>query len=373
MDGGGGGSTVTQEAKCDKAIGGAPSPPSPFPGDNDGPTTTATTASPQSSAPSSVSGNANTDLGPVVIFVDVDGVLNTNWHGATAPMATEANHIEPRLVDNIAELTTRIASELQLASHIVVSSTWRLQPSQNSVLMAALHERGLDDLLHPTTPYTPNLGHRSSSSGRASEIGEWLYRQDPEPQLFLVLDDLNILFDDASGKPITGRIRDCNFVHTISETQAASAGAAADADADADAVGATVGLTSQRVEVAMRLLRRQLIGANNQCGYTPRQWSILARSGIPVHLLKKRTCPLWVREAARAHLNKHATRAHRGAGANKQQHQQQHQQPRQATQPQQQQQQQQNKRWCCAPSSKSQQSQRRRVGRQQQQQQCVCS
>ena len=227
MDGGGGGSTVTQEAKCDKAIGGAPSPPSPFPGDNDGPTTTATTASPQSSAPSSVSGNANTDLGPVVIFVDVDGVLNTNWHGATAPMATEANHIEPRLVDNIAELTTRIASELQLASHIVVSSTWRLQPSQNSVLMAALHERGLDDLLHPTTPYTPNLGHRSSSSGRASEIGEWLYRQDPEPQLFLVLDDLNILFDDASGKPITGRIRDCNFVHTISETQAASAGAAA--------------------------------------------------------------------------------------------------------------------------------------------------
>ena len=108
-----------------------------------------------------------------IIFLDVDGVLNT------------ANLIETMGInaigDHFLERLDKIISET--GAEIVLSSTWRLIPNAKNVLEDKLSSKGMF-LLDSTVELRKNF----SPEPRSKEIAEWLIRH-PEVEKFAIIDD----------------------------------------------------------------------------------------------------------------------------------------------------------------------------------------
>ena len=270
-------------------------------------------------------------LDEAVVFLDVDGVLNLNWHGAERRHGSSSapgseDFLDEALLQNLAELLDRMRTDLGVAPRLVISSTWRLQPRLQATLYHALDGVGIGPGLFyggggGDVAQTPDLGNGTSPEGRKAEILSWLDHSQPERCCFVVLDDLNLLFDAAGNALSSSRVGEAHLVHTVSdeaEAAAASGGASKAAAAVAASTGG-VGLTKARVAAALELLRQQQqqqqqqqIGAaggssgNIPSDFTPEEWWSLASSDIPLHLLRKERCPYWIKARARAYLDAEA-------------------------------------------------------------------
>ena len=226
-----------------------------------------------------------------VVFLDVDGVLNSNWHGSgtTAPTTVDDGDIDLDLVSNLSLLIQRISTECQLGAQLVLSTTWRHNPFQRQTLIAALKMVGLAKSLHPTSPLTPTIAQSSGSAeARNAEICAWLRQNGATEALFLVLDDMNVLFS-SMGKPITSLIDDVHFIHTVT-------GTAQQETNDGGNSAPSIGLSRDLIEIALSKLKNQQIDATRviPVGFSEAEWRELQQSTLPLSLLKFRRCPKWI-------------------------------------------------------------------------------
>jgi hypothetical protein len=106
----------------------------------------------------------------IIIFLDVDGVLNTN----NSLLKHGWDRIDPDKVAHIAAIVKNTAAE------IVISSTWRLNARDLSLVHAALAAEGLE--IFDTTPEDLN------AHARYVEIKAWLDDY-PEVTKFAIIDD----------------------------------------------------------------------------------------------------------------------------------------------------------------------------------------
>ena len=94
------------------------------------------------------------------------------------------------------------------------------------------------------------------------------------------------------GRAIAGPIKAHHFLHTAEES---------------DLAGPSAGLTERHVLAGLAKIRLQ-----QQCRayqetkskglYTQEEWQLLAESGLPLDILRRDTCPFWIRERARQYL-----------------------------------------------------------------------
>ena len=243
----------------------------------------------------------------MTLFVDVDGVLNANWHGASAGHAGHSHDPDPALLGNLAELVAGLEAR-GFAPRLVLSSTWRSDARLLRQIVEAFAATavaggeaggGLSAYWYASRPgdgdaATPNLGDGSTPEGRAAEIRAWL-RARPQ-QFFLVLDDLDVrVRSDGTPNPA---VSDTNFVHTAELKGAESRARVVE-----------VGLTRARVAEALAKVNHQetrIVREQEGTGeFSGEEWERLracAALGPSLGMLKKDTCPLWIKEAARAHL-----------------------------------------------------------------------
>jgi alpha-amylase/alpha-mannosidase (GH57 family) len=116
-----------------------------------------------------------------IIFLDVDGVLNT-------PKTIKKFGFD--FIDNIlVALVARIVRETE--AKIVLSSTWRVQEKDKNIVIQALSQHGLE--LFDCTPVIERSGGWTEGGWvrRNEEIQAWLNNN--QAQKFAILDD----FDDA--------------------------------------------------------------------------------------------------------------------------------------------------------------------------------
>lgn len=123
-----------------------------------------------------------------VVFLDVDGVLNSKQDGNSIRVRTD---LHLRLLREIVKVT---------GAKIVLSSSWRCGPvTAIKNLKNRLAEYGLEIM-----DSTPVL---SGSSCRGDEICQWLYNNGQSVERFVILDD------DAD----MAEFADTNLVQTDSE------------------------------------------------------------------------------------------------------------------------------------------------------------
>ncbi len=123
-----------------------------------------------------------------VIFLDVDGVLNSKQDGNTIKLRTDSHF---RLLQYIVEAT---------GARIVLSSSWRAGFARvKNILSDRLKEYGLEIM-----DSTPVL---SGVSCRGEEIRQWLSDNEQSVEKFVILDD------DADMAEFT----ETNLVQTDSE------------------------------------------------------------------------------------------------------------------------------------------------------------
>jgi hypothetical protein len=118
-----------------------------------------------------------------VIFLDVDGVLNT-------PKLIKKFGFD--FIDHIlVALVARIVRETD--AKIVLSSTWRIEERNKVLVIQSLAQHNLE--LHDCTPVIQRSGAWTESGWvrRHEEIQAWL-NKNPNAQKFAIIDD----FDDAN-------------------------------------------------------------------------------------------------------------------------------------------------------------------------------
>jgi len=113
-----------------------------------------------------------------VIFLDVDGVLNT----FDLTRSYGLDYIDDGMVRRLGMVVG------QTGADIVLSSYWRLHPSDRSLVDAALKEYGM--FVHDRTP--------SLSGPRSREISHWLSSNE-DISTYAILDD-----DDEAGIDMEG-------------------------------------------------------------------------------------------------------------------------------------------------------------------------
>lgn len=118
-----------------------------------------------------------------VVFLDIDGCLNTprTW-GAWARLGRPES-LEPGLVARAREICQRTGARA------VLSSTWRLCAAGLPGTVLALEQRGWPDARRAFAGATPKLSCTSRPVvRRREEIEEWL-RAHPEVEAYAVVDD----------------------------------------------------------------------------------------------------------------------------------------------------------------------------------------
>lgn len=101
-----------------------------------------------------------------VLFLDVDGVLNTYGNGSLYTLNKNKMHMLSYIIK-------------QTKAEIVISSTWRLDPFAMSRLSKRLNYKNAR--IYGVTP-------RSPTGFRGQEIRSWL-REHPEVSKYCILDD----------------------------------------------------------------------------------------------------------------------------------------------------------------------------------------
>ena len=95
----------------------------------------------------------------VVVFLDVDGVLNKNWHGAEHA-GVEGADIEAEMVQQLNQLLIGLEATGDAGDSrpwLVLSSTWRRDKGQHAALITHLEAGGITPYFHPTNPSTPDI------------------------------------------------------------------------------------------------------------------------------------------------------------------------------------------------------------------------
>jgi hypothetical protein len=132
-----------------------------------------------------------------VVFLDIDGVLNTRSYveraGWAPPLGSER---DLHIIDPVAVGLLNAVVE-ETGAVVVISSSWRIT-YEPSALGAMLKQRGFEGVVHGATPQL--IGRR-----RCAEIGQWLL--DHRAESFAIVDD-----DEDAGEGRAG-----NFVRTSFE------------------------------------------------------------------------------------------------------------------------------------------------------------
>ena len=126
-----------------------------------------------------------------ILFLDVDGVLNTS-------QMPGKHALHPKLLRRLKAVVDATACD------IVLSTTWRLQRENEGVLLAALEAAGIPR--ETVAGHTPSLGvqdlrwhtggaKRLGEARRAAEIVTYLDAR-PEITTFAVVDDIDVLAVD---------------------------------------------------------------------------------------------------------------------------------------------------------------------------------
>ncbi|ABS28202.1 HAD domain-containing protein [Anaeromyxobacter sp. Fw109-5] len=124
-----------------------------------------------------------------VVFLDIDGVLNSDaWFARSPPRDWGLDHLDPEAVARVDWLAS------DPAARIVISSTWRLVYPLDEI-RAMLAARGLRAPIVDRTPEIP--AEFAEGRIRAQEIGNWLHAQglrerrgEGGVESFVILDDL---------------------------------------------------------------------------------------------------------------------------------------------------------------------------------------
>jgi len=239
----------------------------------------------------------------VILFLDVDGVLNTNWYGATHKIREPEEDLEPGRLQCLAELCLRLEAS-GYSPYIVFSTTWRYQSADLDRLLTALANTQVDNEQQKTLreyvfgkedpskeASTPSLGRKGTEpEDRAMQINAWLKQNTPlsgfndERPLYLALDDLNLCFG-TDGK-VNSSFHAVHLLHTINEETP---------DNEHD-----IGLTMDRVEEALDKIKKQQSHAMG--GFDAKDWELLQTSGLPMDILAKPTCPPFINDQARQWL-----------------------------------------------------------------------
>lgn len=135
-----------------------------------------------------------------VIFLDIDGVLNTqDWHSRMTkdtPRDEFGWEFDPVAVENLAHIIN------ETGASIVISSSWKF------LGMAKLREmwkiRNLPGTLLDITPNTvsdevllnANLDEMELGVCRGNEIKEWLSRHEGEVSNYVIIDDFDDLLSE---------------------------------------------------------------------------------------------------------------------------------------------------------------------------------
>jgi hypothetical protein len=128
-------------------------------------------------------------MGCKVIFLDIDGVLNSSRFFESQGFSDDADEegyeplslewwsqgIDPEAVKLVNEILTRTSA------HVVISSSWRLG-ANIGYLRRVLQSRGFEGDIIGATPRLPG-------SPRGKEIAAWLQAHGSEIESFVVLDD----------------------------------------------------------------------------------------------------------------------------------------------------------------------------------------
>ncbi|GMI32318.1 hypothetical protein TrRE_jg6374 [Triparma retinervis] len=122
-----------------------------------------------------------------IIFLDIDGVLNTDMMCTAHPSA-----LHPKLMKRLANLITATSS------HLVISSTWRRDLNYLEVLYEHLQKVGLDkdEIIKGFTPVFSSLDNtrkpgEKREALRIREIASYL-SSNPTTSPMVVIDDLDL-------------------------------------------------------------------------------------------------------------------------------------------------------------------------------------
>ena len=126
-----------------------------------------------------------------VLFLDIDGVLNTCWWDRKTPVDKNGYAFDPNAVANLAKIINETGAD------IVVSSTWKFMGLPQMLDM--WEERGLPGKITDTTPNTvsdevlldANLEHMELTPIRGMEVQEWLNTKGKKVSHYVILDDMD--------------------------------------------------------------------------------------------------------------------------------------------------------------------------------------
>lgn len=124
--------------------------------------------------------------GPVVLFLDFDGVIARNIGGN----ASAFERLVPHRVAYLSSIVERTGCR------VVVASTWRKNPETGlglsaAKLEAALQSRGYTGEVDDITPYHAKASfHDEIAKVRGGEILAWIRDQKVKPSAIAVLDDV---------------------------------------------------------------------------------------------------------------------------------------------------------------------------------------
>lgn len=156
---------------------------------------------------------------PPIVFLDVDGVLNSeDWFSRwkspeefDAALRAEADwklaHLDPEAVARLRSLV------LDTGARIVVSSTWRHTQGGVPRLLDLLAKRGFPEARELTIGQTPVRHGRP----RAEEIGEWLDEHCPNHRPPFVI------LDDGLSACLVGHFVHCTYEHGLDDAKVAEA------------------------------------------------------------------------------------------------------------------------------------------------------
>lgn len=132
----------------------------------------------------------------IVVFLDVDGVLNCSQTPARDP---HMSGLDRTMVDRVVTLCDRLQQDFGPVG-VVISSMWRLWPDRRAVLIHTLSDAGLFRLPHVTllggTPtsetWEETVGYVGGGcTTRGGEIRQWLDDHAADDiSAYVILDDI---------------------------------------------------------------------------------------------------------------------------------------------------------------------------------------